>query len=84
MENFIQLEDLEMAISGKVNSLNTQFINEQREKYGHEFISFWHFRRFDEMCDYIQEKVLQDENFLSEDAKKRIIGFFMTFINNHV
>lgn len=83
MDNFISFEDLEKAISGEGAVLNTQYVNELKEKYGQEPIAFWHMRRFDTLCDYIQTTVIQNENVLSNDAKERLIDFFITFVKNH-
>ena len=58
-------------------------IKELKEKYGHERIAFWNFRQFAEMCDYILEHDIKNENFLSKDTNERLINYFSTFTENH-
>ena len=80
MKNFINHQELQDAISGRVNIHNTQCISELKEKYGHEPIAFWHFRQFAEICDYLLQN---DINELSIDAKERLTSFFSTFIEKN-
>ena len=83
MKNFINLREyLNPESSGNI-VLNTLYITELKERYGHERIVFWHFRHFWEMCDYILENDIRNENFLSKDAKHNLINFISTFIKNH-
>jgi len=83
MENFIDSQKLQNAISGIGTILNAQCISELKEKYGHEPIAFWHFRQFEEMCDYILKNDIDNESILSKDAKERLINYFSAFIEEH-
>ena len=80
MENFINIQQLQNAISGRDCIHNSQCISELKKKYGQERIAFWHFRQFEEICDYI---LRNDINDLSIDAKERLTTFFSAFIEKH-
>lgn len=80
MENFIDSQKLQDATSGIGIIFNAQCINEMKEKYGRERIAFWHFRQFEEICDYM---LRNDFNDLSIDAKEKLTTFFSAFIAKH-
>ena len=79
MENFIDLQAQLNILPG----IDSARINEMKEKYGLEHIEFWHFRHFAEMCDYILENDINNENFLSKDAKDRLVNYFSDFSEKH-
>ena len=54
-----------------------------RDKYGDERIAFLHFRYFKELCDYILENNIENENVLSKDVKERLLDYYTTFVKKH-
>lgn len=83
MENFINIQQLQNAISGRDCIRNAQCTSELKEKYGHERIAFWHFRKFEEICDYILKNDIEKEILLSKDAKDRLVSYLSDFIEKH-
>lgn len=58
---------------------------ELRSMYANESIAFWQFRRFEEMCEYIETIYLPCEiKKISSTARTMMIQYFSTFIEKHI
>ena len=57
---------------------------EMRTKYANTSIAFWQFRRFGEMCDYIEFVYLPQKGMiLSAASQDKLKDYFFRFIDNH-
>lgn len=57
------------------------WLKQMRTAYGNRFVVFWHFRRFDQFCDYID--VTTNPDFgkdLNMIALQTLIDFFIKYI----
>ena len=77
--------DIETELLGLGLLLSAKWFAPLRYKYKNEPIAFWQFRKFEEMCEYVESinKPSKSKD-MSNSARKALLKYFLTFIENHL
>lgn len=77
--------DIETELLGLGLLLSAKWFAPLRYKYKNELIALWQFRKFDEICEYIENIYKTSKSTdMSNLARKTLLKYFLTFIENHL
>ena len=78
---YLHAKDQEYVLFGISLISQSLWLKQMRNAYGNRIVALWHFRRFDQLCDYIDVTINPDfGKDLNAIALQTLIVFFVKYI----